>query len=299
MLENYLENFIQHLNYELGLSANSLSSYESDLRIFFAATKSRNYKDIKASDINNYISSLNTAGKKPATIARKISSLKRFFNFICESDKTFKNPTKTFTAPKIVRYHPPYLDPSEIKLIIERIELKTVLDFRDATVIELMYGSGLRISEITNININDIEKEAGLIKVTGKGQKQRLVPLGGYAVEAIDKLLFELEKTKPNRSHNFLICNKLGQPLSRIGLWKAIKKRVINAGITKKVTPHTFRHSFATHLLEGGADLRTVQEMLGHADISTTQIYTNLDRNYIVAEHKKYHPRELGGTKGD
>jgi integrase/recombinase XerD len=155
----------------------------------------------------------------------------------------------------------------------------------------------LRISELAELKVNDIEFEAGFIKVLGKGNKQRLVPLGEWAADAIDKYLLDREITYKHSKSKHLILNRMGQKFSRVGLWKIIKSIVLDAKISKKVTPHTFRHSFATHMLEGGADLRIVQEMLGHADISTTQIYTKIDREYIIAEHRKYHPRELAGSK--
>jgi integrase/recombinase XerD len=155
----------------------------------------------------------------------------------------------------------------------------------------------LRISELLSLKLQDLEFDAGFIRVVGKGNKQRLVPLGGYARQALGKYL-SLRDQQPQAAHCAVIfVNKRGQPFSRVGMWKIVRRRVKQAGIIKRVTPHTFRHSFATHLLEGGADLRIVQEMLGHADISTTQIYTTLDREYIVAEHRKYHPRELARPK--
>jgi integrase/recombinase XerD len=166
-------------------------------------------------------------------------------------------------------------------------------------MIEILYGSGLRISELIDLKYSDIEFEAGFLKVVGKGRKQRLVPLGGYAREALETFLATKEDKPGQARSKYVFSNRSGQRYSRVALWKMIKKRVLQAGITKPVSPHTFRHSFATHLLEGGADLRVVQEMLGHADISTTQIYTTIDREYIVAEHKKYHPRELARSQDD
>jgi integrase/recombinase XerD len=160
-------------------------------------------------------------------------------------------------------------------------------------MVELLYGCGLRISELIELKPGDVEFEAGFVRVRGKGNKQRLVPLGEYAKAALRDYLSEPPVGQVSDEIVPLFRNRAGKKFSRVGLWKVIKRRVRAAGITKKVTPHTFRHSFATHLLEGGADLRVVQEMLGHTDISTTQIYTRIDRDYIVAEHKKYHPREL------
>ena len=163
------------------------------------------------------------------------------------------------------------------------------------TLLELLYGSGLRASELLNLKVTEVEFEAGFLRVIGKGNKQRLTPLGDLAASALHNYLDN--QPKPSVDSTYLFVNRLGQPFSRPGLWKIIKRAVAKAGIAKQVSPHTFRHSFATHLLEGGADLRVVQEMLGHADISTTQIYTTVDREYLIAEHKKYHPRELARTE--
>jgi integrase/recombinase XerD len=202
------------------------------------------------------------------------------------------------SAPKISRYHPYYLSPKEIETIIDSIDLDKQSGIRDKLIIELLYGSGLRISELINLKLSDIESEAGFIRVTGKGNKQRLVPLGNFARKALEQYLqFKEARKDTENSVNLVIANKKGKSFSRAGIWKIIKKLVAQAGIAKPVSPHTFRHSFATHLLEGGADLRVVQEMLGHADITTTQVYTSIDRDYIVAEHRKYHPRELAGSK--
>ena len=169
---------------------------------------------------------------------------------------------------------------------------------RDTAIIELLYGCGLRVSELTNLRAADVEFEAGFVRVVGKGKKQRLVPLGQYARRALERYL-ESSATlrQAGGGTSFIFFNRAGRRFSRVGLWKIVKRLVMKAGISKQVTPHTFRHSFATHLLEGGADLRTVQEMLGHADISTTEIYTRIDQEYIVAEHRKYHPRELAGFR--
>ena len=244
----------------------------------------------------DYIGYLSRSGRKPATVARKISSLKQFFGYQHKSGGAGQNPFLGFSAPRIARYHPHYLSPKEVVGIIDAIDPGSRHALRDRAIIELLYGSGLRVTELINLRLSDIEFEAGFIRVLGKGDKQRLVPLGEFASRAIQ----EFVDHGPSRSlaSDLLFISRLGRPYSRVGLWKIVKRAVAKAGIAKKVSPHTFRHSFATHMLEGGADLRVVQEMLGHADISTTQVYTTIDREYIIAEHRKYHPRELAGTKG-
>jgi integrase/recombinase XerD len=188
------------------------------------------------------------------------------------------------------------LSPADIEKILNCIDLSNETGKRDKAIIELLYGSGLRISELAGLKPGDLELEASFIRITGKGNKQRLVPVGKFTKDAINSYMnIESEKAKIGSART-LFHNRLDKPLSRTGLWKIIRKRVALAGISKQVSPHTFRHSFATHLLEGGADLRVVQEMLGHADISTTQIYTSVDKDYLIAEHRKYHPRELAGS---
>lgn len=290
-----LDDFLQYLKLERGLSVNTVSSYRIDIAELGKYLKNRSPVSVKPADVDKFIEILGQTGRRPATIARKLSSLKQFFKYLFETGCTPYNPLESFTAPKISRYHPHYLSPSEISGIIESIDTKNEIGKRDRAVIELMYGCGLRISEVLNFKLADIEFEAGFVRVTGKGNKQRLVPLGDFARKALENYLALREDKPATRYVNNIFITRSGRKFSRVGLWKAIKKRIMQSGVTKNVTPHTFRHSFATHMLEGGADLRLVQEMLGHADITTTQIYTTIDRDYIIAEHKKYHPRELAG----
>jgi integrase/recombinase XerD len=292
-----IDDYLQHLKLERGLSENTLSAYANDLNEFYLFSKINSPQSITTQIINNFLNYLNKIGRKPSSIARKLSSLKRFFGYLMEQGHIKENPFERYSAPKIVRYHPGYLSPVEINKIIENIDLKKKNGLRNRAIIELLYGCGLRISELAELKINDIEFEAGFIKVLGKGNKQRLVPLGEWAADALRKYISERDITHKGSLSKHIILNRNGQKFSRVGLWKIIKSIVLEAKITKKVTPHTFRHSFATHMLEGGADLRIVQEMLGHADISTTQIYTKIDREYIIAEHRKYHPRELAGSE--
>ncbi len=295
--ELLLSDYLQHLKLEQGLSPNSISSYERDIREFLKQSGAENAARVTPADVTAFIGSLGKVGRKPATITRKISSLKQFYKYLQDTGTIKESPVAFFSAPRIVRYHPHYLSVAEIERIIDGIEPQSLAGKRDRAIIEILYGSGLRISELIDLKIGDIELEAGFIRVTGKGNKQRLVPIGEFARKAVENYWLAREQQKPPIVSNCVVVNKIGKKFSRVGLWKVIRKLVTKAGITKKVTPHTFRHSFATHMLEGGADLRIVQEMLGHADISTTQIYTTIDQDYIIAEHKKYHPRELAGSK--
>jgi len=293
-----LDNFLQHLKLERGLSENSIRSYRTDLREFAAAMTTTPPERVSASDVVKFFGHLVSRGRKPATLARKLSALKHFFEYLREQGRIQENPARGYRAPRLARYHPEHLSVKEVEQIIEATDHDPDFALRDRAIVELAYGCGLRISELLKVKSSDIEFGAGFVRVVGKGDKQRLVPLGQYAKEAVEKYL---DYTGPQRalakSDSTLFLGRCGHPLSRVGLWKIIKRLVKRAGILKAVTPHTFRHSFATHLLAGGADLRTVQEMLGHADISTTEIYTQVDRDYIVAEHRKHHPRELAGFK--
>ncbi|MEA3296821.1 MAG: site-specific tyrosine recombinase XerD [candidate division Zixibacteria bacterium] len=295
IIKQLIEDYLQYLRLERGLSSNTLASYRHDLKEF-ADRMTGDPRNISPRLASDHIAYLNSFGRKPATIARKISSLKQFFSYLVDSGRVPRNPFTGFSAPRIMRYHPHYLSPQEIVQIIESIDPKAQFAVRDRAMLELLYGSGLRVSELINLNLTDIEFEAGFLRVSGKGNKQRLVPLGELAAGALQEFLDT--PTCRATTSAYVFVNRQGKPYSRVGLWKIIRKAVLRAGISKRVSPHTFRHSFATHMLEGGADLRVVQEMLGHADISTTQIYTTIDREYIIAEHRKYHPRELAGAKG-
>ena len=297
MLRVLIEDYLQYLKLERGLSQNSLASYRCDLIEFSNRLGDVEVRKVSAHKATEHINYLTAKSRKPATIARKISSLKQFFAYLNDQGTVTENPFLALSAPRISRYHPHYLSPEEIGKIISSINIQSQQGKRDRAILELLYGSGLRISELINLKLSDIEFEAGYIRIVGKGNKQRLVPLGAYAREALEAYLDSLVHSPQSGQGNYVFVNKLGRRFSRVGLWKAVRKRVLQAGITKHVSPHTFRHSFATHLLEGGADLRVVQEMLGHADISTTQIYTTIDRDYLVAEHRKYHPRELARPK--
>lgn len=297
LFESAIEDFLQHLRLERGLSEKSTEAYRTDLKGFASYLKGMDPRQISAADITRFFSLLAGQGRKPATLARKLSSIKHFFNYLREASHIASNPAQAYRAPRIARYHPDYLAVAEIEAIIKAADDSGPLADRDRAIIELLYGCGLRISELAGLKVNQIEFEAGFVKVLGKGDKQRLVPLGEYAQKAIERHLESSDKERRGSGSPLIFPNRLGRAFSRAGLWKIVRKMVLKAGISKKVTPHTFRHSFATHLLEGGADLRTVQEMLGHADISTTEIYTRIDREYIIAEHRKHHPRELAGFK--
>jgi len=293
--EAAIADFLQHLKLELGLADNSIRAYRNDLMELAVGTGRRNPADLRPSDIVDFFGRLVARGRKPATLARKLSSVKSFFDYLVERQKLSENPARAYRTPRMARYHPDYLSVEEIERLIMTAGEDPRYPERNRAIIELLYGCGLRISELIGLKAADIEFEAGFVRVVGKGNKQRLVPLGLYARQAVER--YQESRPAAAGPTAILLLNRSGRPFSRVGLWKVVKKLVRQAGITKRVTPHTLRHSFATHLLAGGADLRTVQEMLGHADISTTEIYMRVDRDYIVAEHRKHHPRELAGFR--
>jgi len=297
LFETCISDFLQHLRLERGLSQNSLAAYRADLRELQRVLRAGHPRDVTPVTISRHFSELDRRGRKPATLARKISSVRHFFDYLKDSGTVTESPARSYSAPKIMRYHPDYLSPEEIDCIINVVTPESRHAARDRAILELLYGCGLRLSELINLKICDIEFEAGFLRVVGKGEKQRLVPLGEPAARAVEAFLDADRTVRSLYSGDEVFLNRSGKVYSRAGVWKIIKKHVRAACISKIVTPHTFRHSFATHLLEGGADLRVVQEMLGHADISTTEIYTRVDRDYIIAEHRKYHPRELAGFK--
>src|SRR5688572_8774269 len=232
-------------------------------------------------------------GLSPASIRRNVSALRTYFKFLVGEGHVQRDPSDRLETPKRWRTLPDVLTVADVDSILGAPSLDEPLAFRDRAMLELAYSAGLRVSEWISIGVKDVLFEDGLVRVFGKGSKERLVPIGRKAIGALAIYIRELRPTlERGEGKGILFLNARGQPLSRMGAWKILQKYVKRAGITKRVYPHTLRHSFATHLLEGGADLRAVQEMLGHADISTTQIYTHVDREYLRTVHQQFHPRK-------
>lgn len=243
-------------------------------------------------DLRDFLHVMYDSGLEAVSINRKISSIKTFYRFLLFSRKIETNPAGDLELMKVGRKLPVTLSITEVSAIIESAEKKTPLGLRDRVCLEILYGAGLRISELLSMKLTDLDMENQFLKVIGKGNKQRIVPIGGKAVGAIEEYLINGRPALVrHRTVSFLILNVRGDKLSRMGFLKILRKYRIYAGIKKRVTPHMFRHSFATHLLEAGADLRAVQELLGHADISTTQIYTHIDREYLKEIYREHHPR--------
>ena len=293
-------NYLQYLELECGLSVNSLDAYKRDIVEFIKFFKIKSDYNISSKTINEYLTKLHNLNRKPGTIARKISSLRNYYKYLFENSLVKNNPFEYARVPKIMRYHPDYLSIDEVTSILNQPKPQDRNGIRDSAILELIYGTGIRISELINLKISSIYDEIGFIKIVGKGNRERLVPYGSYASKAVEQyLVTEREKIRPEKDGDILFLSNRKKKFSRVGLWKLIKKYARKAVIDKEVTPHTFRHSFATHLIEGGADLRTVQELLGHVSISTTQIYTQVDREYLLSVHREFHPREQAQSGGD
>lgn len=295
-MQEYLSKYLSHLSIEKGLSRNSLLSYENDLNRylkFLQTQKVESPEKIKPDHISQLIWQLRQKNLKANSISRNLSAIRGFHRFLVKEEFSSVDPTLVLESPKIGRKLPLILAYPEVNKILEQPDVLSFLGLRDKAILEIMYACGLRISELIGLSVNDIFLKEGFIRVLGKGSKERVVPVGSEAIHWLKRYLV---KSRPNLakqfSQNILFLNNRGQRLSRMGVWKILKFYVDKAGIKKKVYPHTLRHCFATHLLEGGADLKAVQEMLGHADISTTEIYTHLDTSYLKQVHKEAHPRE-------
>jgi len=290
-----VDRFVDFLTLEQGAAALTNEAYQRDITRFatFAVVKgTQDPAKVAPRLLRDYVYHMKDLGLAPASIRRNISAIRTYYRFLLTEGRAEKDPSERLETPRGWRTLPGVLTVEEAERLIKSVELDEPLAFRDRALFELAYGAGLRVSEWLSIQTKDVILSDGIVRVFGKGSKERLVPIGRSAIGAVAVYLRELRpKLDRGESQGKLFLNARGQPLTRMGAWKILKKYVQKAGITRPVSPHTLRHSFATHLLEGGADLRAVQEMLGHADISTTQIYTHVDREYLRKVHRQYHPR--------
>ncbi len=295
-----IKQYLRFIKLEKGLAVNSAISYENDLEryIHFLSEdlKIKDLNGVTLTHIENYLLELTNMDLAVSTIARNISSIRSFHEFAVVEKLSESNPAELVELPRKAKKLPEVLTAHEVELIIDSVDRTTSAGIRDAAILETLYASGMRVSELVALEMDDLFFEIGFLKVIGKGNKERLVPVGEHAQKSIEHYLELsrkefLSQKKPEKSKNRVFLNQRGGPLSRMSIWNIVNSYAEKAGITKNVYPHIFRHSFATHLLEGGADLRAVQEMLGHSSIITTEIYTHVDRTLLHQIHKEFHPR--------
>lgn len=290
-----LARFADYIALEQGLSPRTQEAYQRDLLRFAEYADAKGTaapSDITARLLREYVYHLKDLGLSPASIRRNVSAVRTYFRFLTGDGVVVRDPSERLETPKRWRTLPDVLSVEEVRRLLAAPTLDDALVFRDRALLELAYGAGLRVSEWISLGVRDLLLEDGLVRVFGKGSKERLVPIGRSAIGAVAIYLRELRpRLEKGAGKGVLFLNARGAPLSRMGAWKILRGHVERAGIDKHVSPHTLRHSFATHLLEGGADLRAVQEMLGHVDIATTQIYTHVDREYLRQVHRSFHPR--------
>ncbi|MDZ7657896.1 site-specific tyrosine recombinase XerD [Fodinibius sp.] len=295
-----LQRYLQFVKLEKSLSKNSVVSYKNDLKRYLRFVAN----DLQISDlggielrhIENYLEELTAMDLSVSSIARNISSIRGFHEFAVVEGMAEANPAELIDLPKKAKNLPDVLNPDEVEAIIDIPNRETDAGIRNAAILETLYATGMRVSELTGLELDNLIFEIGFIRVVGKGNKERLVPVGEMAQSALEHYIevvrpkFQSDKN-PQKAENKVFLSQRGNPLSRMSIWNIVNDAAERAGIEKNVYPHIFRHSFATHLLEGGADLRAVQEMLGHASINTTEIYTHVDRSLLHQVHKEFHPR--------
>ncbi len=304
-LHQYARLYLLHLQFERRLSLNTVNAYWLDLKRYtdylHGAFKVNSPDDIHVEQVREFIQMLslipvkNTdrTGLRRTSIQRIFSAIRGFHEFLVEGSHSAENPARNIPAPKPGMKLPVILTVDEVNEIIATADTTTPGGTRNRAILSLLYASGLRVSELINLKLMNILYDEGLVRVLGKGNKERIIPVGQVALNDISEYLHKIRPSlsRKGNSKGVLFLNMRGNPLSRMGVWNIFHQAVVQAGIGKEVSPHSFRHSFATHMLEGGADLRVVQEMLGHSSITTTQVYTHLDKTYLKEIHKQYHPR--------
>lgn len=294
-MQNFMNAFLQDLRFVEGLSVNTISAYRQDLKAWMQWLASENVDSIwtmSTGRLEDYIWHLTQLGRKPKSIARAISSLKRFYLWALERNLTEVDPASTLKAPKLDAKLPVVLSEAQVERLLNAPDLSTPLGLRDRAILELMYASGLRVSEVVELPFEQLNLSVGMVQVTGKGSKERVVPIGEVAIEMLEQYLQDARPllTK-NKWVGSLFVSRIGRQMTRQTLWHRVKNLAFEAGISADLSPHSLRHAFATHLLNHGADLRSVQLLLGHSDLSTTQIYTHVAKARLQSIHQKHHPR--------
>ena len=285
--ENLIEDFLRYLLIDKGYSKNTISSYKQDLDKFNEYFKNKNINDIDSNDLKNYIKSLNLNEK---SISRTISCLKSFYKFLIIEKIIKHNPTDGLYMPKVKKSLPNIMSVDEVARLLD-IKLDDDFSYRNKAMLELMYATGLRVSELIELKLNDVDFSDDIIRIMGKGSKERIIPMGDFAKEYLEEYIYNHRGNMlKGITTDYVFLNNHGKKMTRQGFFKIIKKLANEAGISTEISPHTLRHSFASHLLKYGADLRTIQELLGHSDISTTQIYTHVANEELRKNYDEYHP---------
>lgn len=294
-MEQQIEVYLAYLSVERGLAQNTLDAYGRDLRAYARFLQQHNLTSFRKTEkeaVRAYLEQLHNLGRASSTISRNLAAIKSFYQFLVQENLLATDPTVHLDSPKVAKRLPRVLNLSEVEALLNQPSLEDAHSIRDKAMLEVIYATGIRVSELVSLDLLDINPEAGYLRCLGKGSKERIVPLGSVAIKYLELYLQVARPEIVKRSAEAsLFVNHHGRRLTRQGFWKIIKRYAKEANIDENITPHTLRHSFATHLLENGADLRSVQEMLGHADISTTQIYTHITRNRLKEVYRKSHPR--------
>ncbi|MBQ7241086.1 MAG: site-specific tyrosine recombinase XerD [Bacilli bacterium] len=290
MNDELISEFLSYLELDLNYSNNTINSYDNDLKRFENYFKNKNILKLNVNDLLKFVSSLKDLS--PASVSHMISTLKTFYSYYIKIDKIKVNPTDALKSPKLGLHLPEYLTEDEIDKLLD-IEVTDPFSARNKAILELMYATGLRISEVISLEFKNIDMEECIVRVMGKGSKERIVPINDYALNALNTYIEEYRPLMIKKEvNNYIFLNNHGKQMTRQGVFKMIKQECLKKGINKDISPHTIRHTFATHLLLNGADLRIIQELLGHSDISTTQIYTHLTNEELYNDYKKYFPRD-------
>lgn len=289
-MKEEIDDYINYITFEKRLTKNTINSYNEDLIMYSNYLKNKSFNNIKTKDIEEYLKYLNKHEYTVTSIARKLTTIKNFHKYMFNKNKINIDVSETIERPKIKKTLPKVMSVEQVDKLLD-IKCKTPFDYRNKAMLELLYGTGLRISELLNLKLSDIDIENCIVRCIGKGNKERIVPIGEYVIFHLNNYLEERYKLTNNKRTDYLFLNKLGGKLSRFSFFKIIKKLLLEKSINVDISPHTLRHSFATHMLEYGADLRSIQELLGHSDIATTKIYTHISNNRIKDDYNNYHPR--------
>jgi integrase/recombinase XerD len=295
IMEQLLDQFLHYLVVEKGLSQNTIEAYSHGLVRFLEHLRKkriREVRDVGKIDVQGFLLALRKKNLSAKSVARDLAAIRSFFRFLIQEGNLEANPVEDLESPKVAKTLPEILSLKEIEQILDQPNLQTPLGMRDRAMLEMLYATGMRVSELTHLPTHQVNLEGGYVLLYGKGSKERVVPLGSEAMKWVALYLKEARRTlSKGKESAFLFINRSGNEMSRQMFWKNLKDYAKKAGLRKRITPHLLRHSFASHLLEGGADLRSVQMMLGHVDISTTQIYTHVTGEKLKKVHKRYHPR--------